>query len=133
MSEAGFAEADIRGLAAYNERFDRIRRLLREGPRDTWVGDAPSRAEIEELLGGEGYLTDVVFEASIADVLDEHFADSRIKDALCPQGLIGAHAGPRTAGTAAIHLMHHMGVLDGHSGILGVRRGRHGPGELRNL
>ena len=32
------ADADVRGLAAYNERFDRIRRLLREGPRDTWVG-----------------------------------------------------------------------------------------------
>ncbi len=123
LGEAGFAETDIRGLAAYNERFDRIRRLLREGPRDTWVGEAPSRAEVEELLGGEGYLTDVVFEASIADVLEEHFADSRIKDALCPQGLIGVHAGPRTAGTAAIHLMHHMGVLDGHPGSWGYVEG----------
>ena len=123
LRDAGFADADVRGLAAYNERFDRIRRLLREGPRDTWIGEAPSRAEIEELLGGERYLTDVVFEASIADVLDEHFADPRIKDALCPQGLIGVHGGPRTPGTAAIHLMHHMGVLDGHPGSWGYVEG----------
>jgi phytoene dehydrogenase-like protein len=123
MREAGFSEADVRGLAAYNERFDRVRRLLREGPRDTWVGESPARAEIEELLGGERHLTDVVFAASIADMLDEHFTDQRIKDALCPQGLIGVHGGPRTPGTAAIHLMHHMGVLEGHGGSWGYVEG----------
>src|SRR3954447_11153790 len=53
MREAGFSHHDIRGLRSYNDRFDRIRRLLRKGPRDTWVGDAPTRAEVEELLGGE--------------------------------------------------------------------------------
>ncbi len=123
MREAGFAERDIRGLADYNERFDRIRRLLRKGERDTWVGDSPSRSEIEELLHGERELTDIVFEASIAEVLDEDIEDQRIKDALCTQGLIAAHGGPRTPGTAAIHLMHHMGELDGHGGAWGYVRG----------
>ncbi len=123
MRQAGFAERDIAGLAAYNERFDRIRRLLRKGERDTWVGESPSRENIEELLGGERELTDIVFEASIAEVLDDHIADQRIKDALCTQGLIAAHGGPRTPGTAAIHLMHHMGELDGHGGAWGYVRG----------
>ena len=123
LQAAGFADRDIRGLHAYNDVFDRIRRLLRGGPRDAWVGDAPTRAEVEEMLGGERELIDIVFEASIADVLDRHFDDQRAKDALCPQGLIAAHGGPRTPGTAAIHLMHHMGELDGHGGTWGYARG----------
>ena len=123
MLEAGFSHHDVRGLRSYNDRFDRIRRLLRRGERDTWVGEAPTRAEIEELLGGEQELIDVVFEASIADVLDDHFHDQRAKDALAAQGLIAAHGGPRTPGTAAIHLMHHMGELDGHPGSWGYVEG----------
>ncbi|MGH2953396.1 MAG: phytoene desaturase family protein [Solirubrobacterales bacterium] len=120
---AGFGERDVRGLRDYNELFDRIRRLLRNGERDAWVGDSPSRAEVEELLGGERELVDVVFTASIADVLDDHFADERIKRALYPQGLIAAWGGPRTPGTASIHLMHHMGEIDGHPGSWGYVRG----------
>src|SRR5207247_4963909 len=53
----------------------------------------------------------------------EHFDDQRLKDALCAQGLIGAHGGPRTPGTAAIHLMHHMGELDGTGGAWGYVEG----------
>lgn len=116
MRELGFAERDIQGLRDYNELFHRLTRLLREGERDSWVGDSPTRAEMEEMLGGDQDLIDVVFEASIADVLDEHFADQRLKDALCTQGLIAAYGGPRDAGTAAIHLMHHMGEIDGRQG-----------------
>jgi phytoene dehydrogenase-like protein len=112
LRELGISEADIRGYHEYNERFDRCRRLLRKGERDTWVGDSPSRAEIEELLGGERELLDLVFEASITDVLDDCVGDQRIKDALYGQGLIAAWGGPRTPGTAAIHLMHHMGELE---------------------
>jgi phytoene dehydrogenase-like protein len=123
MREAGFSQRDVAGLAAYNERFNRIRRLLRKGERDVWVGESPSRQEIEELLGGERELTDIVFEASIAEVLDDHVSDQRLKDALCTQGLIAAHGGPRTPGTAAIHLMHHMGELNGHGGAWGYVRG----------
>jgi phytoene dehydrogenase-like protein len=123
MRAAGFAERDVDGLASYNALFERIRRLLRRGDRDTWIGDSPARAEIEEMLGGERELVDVVFEASIADVLDEHISDQRLKDALCTQGLIAVHGGPRTPGTAAIHLMHHMGELDGRGGAWGYVRG----------
>jgi phytoene dehydrogenase-like protein len=123
MREAGFGERNVQGLRDYNERFDRIRRLLRSGDRDAWVGESPTRPEIESMLGGEQELIDVVFEASIAEVLDEHFTDQRLKDALAPQGLIAAYGGPRTPGTAAIHLMHHMGNLDGHPGSWGYVRG----------
>jgi phytoene dehydrogenase-like protein len=123
MREIGISDADIRGYHDYNERFDRCRRLLRKGERDTWVGDSPTRAEIEDLLGGERDLIDIVFSASIADVLDDCVSDQRIKDALYGQGLIAAWGGPRTPGTAAIHLMHHMGELDGAPGRWGYVEG----------
>src|SRR5581483_6271238 len=121
--EAGFSARDIDGLRAYDELFERIRVRLRRGPRDAWVGEAPSRAELEELLGGERELADVLFEASIADVLDAHFTDQRAKDALVPQGLIGTAAGPRTPGTAGVHALHRMGEIGGAGGAWGYVRG----------
>ena len=122
MRELGISEADIRGFQAYGERFDLARRRLRKGERDTWIGPSPSRAEIEELLG-DRELIDLVFEASIAEVLDDCVSDLRIKDALYGQGLIAAWGGPRTRGTAMIHLMHHMGELDGAGGAWGYVEG----------
>ena len=54
-------------MNAYEELFERLRRLLRGGPRDTWVGASPTRDELEELLGHDHELISVVFEESIAD------------------------------------------------------------------
>ena len=87
------------------------------------MGDSPSRAEIEELLRGEQTMIDVVFEASIAEVLDEHMADQRIKDALFGQGIIGTFAGPHDPGTASIKLMHFQGDLEGQGPVWGYVRG----------
>ena len=110
LRELGVSERDVQGFLDYGETFDRARRKLRKGERDAWVGPSPTRDEIEEMLG-EPELIDLVFEASIADVLDSHVTDERIKDALYGQGLIAAYGGPRDKGTAMIHLMHHMGEL----------------------
>ncbi|HWM11344.1 MAG TPA: NAD(P)/FAD-dependent oxidoreductase, partial [Solirubrobacteraceae bacterium] len=123
MRELGISEQDIQGYREYDELFDRCRRLLRKGDRDTWVGDSPSRAEIEEILGGERELIDILFNASIADVLDDCVSDQRLKDALYGQGLIGTWGGPKTPGTAAIHLMHHSGELNGKGGAWGYVEG----------
>ena len=80
------------------------------------------RAEIEELLQGEQTMIDVVFDASIADVLDDHMGDQRLKDALFGQGIIGAWAGPKDAGTASIKLMHYQGDLEGQGPVWGYVR-----------
>ena len=69
---AELAPGDVAGYEAYDALFDRIRTALRHGRRDTWVGDAPDRAEIEELLAGDAEAIDVVFEASIAEVVEHH-------------------------------------------------------------
>ena len=112
LRELGLPDSEVQGYLDYTEHFDRCRRLLRKGERDAWVGDTPTRAEIEELLGREQSLIDLVFEASVADIIDEHVSDERLRDALYGQGLIAAYGGPKTPGTAMVHLMHSMGELD---------------------
>jgi phytoene dehydrogenase-like protein len=116
---AGLSPGDVEGYEAYDELFGRIRHALREGRRDTWIGDAPDRAEIEELLGGDGEAIDVVFEASIADVVEHYVRDERLRTALHGQGIIGTWAGPRDRGTAGVHLMHASGTVEGRAGAWG--------------
>src|SRR6266516_3745220 len=103
LRENDFSEQDIGGMIAYAELFERLRRLLRGGPRDTWVGASPTRDELEELLG--------------------HVDDERLKHALFGQGVIGAFAGPRDPGTASVRLMHHQGDLLGHGSFWGYVEG----------
>ena len=125
-SEAAVAElspADVGGYRRYGELFGRIRRALRGGDRDVWVGDAPDRAGIEELLAGDAEAIEVVFDESIASVVERHVKDERLRTALHGQGLIGTYAGPRDPGTAAIHLMHASGTLEGIPGAWGYVEG----------
>ena len=123
LEELGVSARDIEGYWAYEELFDEVRRRLRKGERDTWVGDAPTRAEIEELLEGEQAMIDLAFEASIADVLDDHLSDERLKTALFGQGIIGTWGGPREPGTASIKLMHFQGDMDGRGPLWGYVEG----------
>jgi phytoene dehydrogenase-like protein len=124
LREGGFADADVRGMVAYEELFARLRRLLRHGPRgDTWQGSSPGRDELEEVLGHDDELVSVVFEESIAETLDRYVADERIKHALFGQGVIGAFAGPRDPGTASVKLMHHQGDLLGRGSVWGYVQG----------
>ena len=115
---------DVDGFFAYEDLFGRIRTALRSGPdRDTWLGPAPDRAEVEARLGGDAEAVEVLFEASIADVVERHVADERLRTALHGQGVIGSAAGPRDPGTAAIHAMHCMGTLEGAAGVWGYVEG----------
>jgi phytoene dehydrogenase-like protein len=111
--------ADVDGFVAYEALFGRLRKALRHGPRDTWIGDAPDRAEIEELVGHDTEAIEVLFEESIASVVERHVTDERLRTALHGQGVIGTNAGPRDAGTAAVHLMHSSGTLEGKDGAWG--------------
>ena len=123
LEELGVSKRDIDGYWAYEELFDQVRRRLRKGERDTWVGDAPTRGEIEGLLDGSQEMIDLVFEASIAEVLDDHISDERLKTALFGQGIIGTWGGPYEPGTASIKLMHYQGDLDGQGPVWGYVEG----------
>ncbi len=119
----GFAESDIKGYEAYEAIFERARALLRHGPLgDTWRGASPSRAEIEEALD-DPELVNLLFEDSIADVIERYTDDERIAHALWGQGVIGVWGGPRTPGTASVKLMHHQGDLLGMGSVWGYVKG----------
>jgi len=122
LEELGLAQSDIDGYWAYEELFDEVRLKLRKGERDTWVGDSPTRPEIEAILGSQEMI-DLVFDASIADVLDNYIADERLKTALFGQGIIGTWGGPRDHGTASIKLMHYQGDLNGQGPVWGYVEG----------
>jgi phytoene dehydrogenase-like protein len=123
LEELGLSRHDIKGYWAYEELFDEVRRRLRKGARDTWVGDAPTRAEIEELVGGDRTMIDLVFEASIGDVLDDHVEDERLKTSLFGHGIVGTWGGPREPGTASVKLMHYQGDMDGQGPLWGYVEG----------
>ena len=124
LERAGRLEARHRGLLG-------LRGALRRGSQagcaraSATPGSAtrPTRAEIEELLGGDRTMIDLVFEASIADVLDDHISDERLKTALFGQGIIGTWGGPRDPGTASIKLMHFQGDMDGRGPLWGYVEG----------
>lgn len=118
-SVAALAPSDLDGYLAYEELFERIRVGLRLKARDTWVGDAPDRAELADLLDPEAL--DVLLHRSIADVVEEHVSDERLRAALHGQGVIGTWAGPRDPGTAGVHAMHALGTLN--AGRWGYVRG----------
>ena len=120
---AELSPGDVDGYRRYSALFDRIRRKLREGDRDTWMGDAPDQTQLEETLAGDKEALEVVFDASIADVVEQHVRDERIRAALHGQGIIGTYAGPRDPGTAAVHLMHASGSLEGLPGAWGYVEG----------
>ena len=113
MRDNGFSDADIEGQFAYEALFGRIRQALRDGPRDTWIGDSPDEDELRQLLAHDPEMIEVLFEASMVDVLDRYVTDPRLQQALCGQGIIGTWAGPTTPGTASIKLMHFQGSLEG--------------------
>jgi phytoene dehydrogenase-like protein len=123
MRANGFSEADIRGLFAYEDLFNRIRLRLRHGSAgDTWLGSSPSRERLEEILGDEEMIS-VVFEESILETIDRYVTDERLRHALFGQGIIGASAGPEDPGTASVKLMHHQGDLLGMGSIWGYVEG----------
>jgi phytoene dehydrogenase-like protein len=123
LEQLGVSKRDIAGYWAYEELFDEARRRLRKGARDTWLGDSPTRAELEELVGGDRAMIDLLFEASIAEVLEAHVDDERLQTALFGQGIIGTWGGPREPGTASIKLMHFQGDMTGEGPLWGYVEG----------
>jgi len=119
-SVEALSPGDVEGFLGYEDLFDRITERLRNGPRgDVWIGDAPDRGAIEELLADDTEAREVVLEASIADVVERHVKDERLRTALHGQGVIGTFAGPRDPGTAWIHAHHSLGLIGGWSFVEG--------------
>jgi phytoene dehydrogenase-like protein len=104
---------ELDGFFAYQNVYRRIRARLRAKGHDAWQGESPTRARLEEVLADDPEAREVLFELPVADLLDRHLRDERLKTALHGAGVIGTFAGPRDPGTAAVRLMHNMGLIGG--------------------
>jgi phytoene dehydrogenase-like protein len=115
---------DLNGWSAMCAVIRRLRDALRpEGPRDAWIGEAPTREEIEERLGDDPEAKALLFEWSMSEMLEHYLKDERLQIALMGQGVIGTNASPFDAGTASIRFHHASGRLGGMPGMWGYVKG----------
>jgi phytoene dehydrogenase-like protein len=126
------APGDVAGWHAMSDVIRRLRDALRPaGANDLWLGDAPTREQIEERLGNDAEARSVLFDWSMAEFVDwsmaefveEYLEDERLQIAYLGQGVIGTNASPFDAGTASIRLHHASGRLGGMPGMWGYVRG----------
>jgi phytoene dehydrogenase-like protein len=116
--------ADVPGWRAMNDVLDRLRDCLRPaGEGDVWIGDPPTRQQIEERLGQDEQAKHVLFDWSMAEFVDYYLRDERLQAAYLGQGVIGTNASPFDRGTASIRFHHASGRLGGMPGMWGYVKG----------
>ena len=128
----GFAEREVEGLLAYERAYDRCRVALRKGERDAWVGSSPSREELERMLGGDEEL----IGDRVRGVGRGHDRALRQRPEAGGRPLrAGDHRHRRQPARPG----HRLDPADARAGRargarvhLGLRRGRHGPGLVRD-
>ncbi len=119
-----FAPADVEGWRAMNDVLCRLRDALRPAnERDVWIGEAPTREEIDERLAGDEEARHLLFDWSMAEFVDRYLRDERLQSAYLGQGVIGTNASPFDAGTASIRFHHASGRLGGMPGMWGYVKG----------
>lgn len=119
-----FAPGEVEGWLARNALFDRIRDALRPvGPDDLWLDLAPTRAEVERRLAGDGVALATVFTDSQIENLRRFFTDGRMIAAYAGQGVIGTNASPFDPGTAFVDFHHASGRQEGMAGEWGFVMG----------
>ena len=118
------APRDVDGWRAMNEVIRRLRDALRPaGYGDFWIGDAPTREEIEQRLGTDAEARAVLFDWSMAEMVERYLIDERLQGAYLGQGVIGTNASPFDKGTASIRFHHASGRLGGMPGMWGYVEG----------
>lgn len=119
-----FAPQDLEGWRAMSDVIRRVRDAIRPpGARDAWIGEAPTREELEERLGNDREGIALLFEWSMAEFVERYLSDERLQIAYLGQGVIGTNASPFDRGTASIRFHHSSGRLGGMPGQWGYVRG----------
>jgi phytoene dehydrogenase-like protein len=128
------APGDVEGFRAMSDVIRRLRDALRPGPSncggsedsylgDSWIGDAPTREQIEERLGNDTEARSLLFDWSMAEFVERYLRDERLQIAYLGQGVIGTNASPFDPGTASIRFHHASGRLGGMPGMWGYVQG----------
>ncbi len=125
---------DVDGFNAMCDVVRRLRNALRPAPAagksgaeawsgDAWIGDAPTREQIEDRLGSDDEAHALLFDWSMAEFVERYVEDERLHVAYLGQGVIGTNASPFDKGTASIRFHHASGRLGGIPGMWGYVRG----------
>jgi len=115
---------DVAGYDAMQEVNHRARAALRpDGDDGVWVGRAPSREQIEDMLGDDEEAIGLLFEWSMVEYVERYLRDERLQLAYLGQGVIGTNASPFDPGTAAIYFHHYCGTQGGYPGMWGYVKG----------
>jgi phytoene dehydrogenase-like protein len=118
------AQGDVEGFRAMGDVIRRLRDGLRPvGPGDMWIGEPPTREQIEDRLGDDAEAKSVLFDWSMAEFVERYLRDERLQIAYLGQGVIGTNASPFDPGTASIRFHHSSGRLGGMAGMWGYVRG----------
>jgi phytoene dehydrogenase-like protein len=128
------APGDMDGFKAMCDVIRRLRDALRPGPAegdhsknscagDAWVGEAPTREQIEDRLGNDLEARALLFDWSMAEFVERYLRDERLQIAYLGQGVIGTNASPFDKGTASIRFHHASGRLGGKPGMWGYVHG----------
>jgi phytoene dehydrogenase-like protein len=119
-----FAPGDVEGWKAMNATLARLREKLRPaGDGDAWIGEAPSPEAIDERLNGDEEARKLLYEWSMAELVEHYLRDELLQTAYLGQGVIGTNASPFDKGTASIRFHHASGRLGGMPGMWGYVRG----------
>jgi phytoene dehydrogenase-like protein len=119
-----FAPGDVEGWRAMSDVLRRLRDALRPaGDGDLWIGEPPTREQIEERLGNDEEAVHVLFDWSMAEFVEHYLDDERLQIAYLGQGVIGTNASPFDAGTASIRFHHSSGRLCEMPGMWGYVKG----------
>jgi phytoene dehydrogenase-like protein len=115
---------DVAGWRALCGLIRRTRDKLRPAnEHDVWIGDAPTRDRIETRLGKDDDAKRLLFEWSMADLVERFLTDERLQAGYLGQGVIGTNASPFDPGTASIRFHHSSGRLGGLPGMWGYVKG----------
>jgi phytoene dehydrogenase-like protein len=128
------APGDVSGWRAMGDVIRRLRDKLRPAAAgnehgaaayagDVWIGEAPTREQLEDRLAGDAEARAVLFDWSMAEFVERYIEDERLQIAYLGQGVIGTNASPFDAGTASIRFHHASGRLGGMAGMWGYVRG----------
>ncbi len=124
-----FAPGDVEGWRAMSDVLRRLRDALRPaGEGDMWIGEAPTREQIEERLGKDEEAKRLLFDWSMAEFVEHYLRDERLQTAYLGQGVIGTNASPFDRGTAQHPLSSRVGATGRNARHVGLREGRHGHG-----
>ncbi len=121
---ARFSPRDVSGWRAMSDVIRRTRDAIRPpNEHDLWIGEPPTREQLEQRLGNDPEARALLFDWSMAEFVERYLSDERLQIGYLGQGVIGTNASPFDAGTASIHFHHSSGRLGGLPGSWGYVKG----------